>query len=576
MHINKVDITFLLIALAVVLITVSGQSSRSPYARLQSTNFFKSQPEQLSAEDQSKLAQQIALGVLQLSQQLTERTLASTTNKFEVLSPLSVASALQLALLAAKGQTYDELIQVMNYGNYSPRFIHQEFSEILNDLKLNKHSPKRDKVKWRENANEQYLQSTQRFEDHQTNYEHHKIEVANGIFVQNDVNIRGAYKDAVQNVYKSEVKSLNFRDAPSDASQQINDWVNEKTHGKIKQIVPPVMNPNTRIVLANALYFKAQWQTSFFEGATKPKKFFPYGRSRTDDYIMADLMAHGGYFPHYYDPETNVEILGLPYKQNCTTMYIILPKDSNMDRIKEVQKQLTAEKIEDLIDKMTVKSAVMLFPKMHLKSGYHFKSDLQELGVKSLFEQDKSDLSLLSEGEVKMKNRNETFVFPQDPLTRMGKRNKRDITYKVPSENKKSSLPLSIKDFFNRKRIIKSSKGKKNNKRTKRDAIDSLSKLDQLRNLNLINPQLFADEVIHKVDLTINEKGTEGGASTLVTINRSTTVVFRVDIPFMFLIRHDPTKIPLFYGVVFQPPATDEVNEDCEKMLNNEDENSNS
>jgi hypothetical protein len=309
-------------------------------------------------------------------------------------------------------------------------------------------------------------------------------------------------------------------------------WVDRKTHGKIKQIVPPVMNPSTRIVLANALYFKAQWATSFIEGATRPKKFFPYGRGRADDFIMADLMAHGGNFPHHFDPETNVDILGLPYKQNCTTMYMILPRDSSIDRIKRVQKELTAEKIEGLIEKMTIKPAVMLVPKMHLKSSYHFKTDLQDLGVKSLFEEEKSDLSLLTEersennlcpgvkGQCPMKKKpiNDTIIYPtldtmiyENYMRSLGKRTKRDVTYKVESEKKKSPTPLSIKDFFNRKRIVKGSHGKKTQKRSRRSANSPLFRLDELRNNNnLPNPHLFADEVIHKVDLTINEKGTEG------------------------------------------------------------------
>jgi hypothetical protein len=64
----------------------------------------------------------------------------------------------------------------MNYGNYSPRFIHQEFGEIIRDLKLNTLNPKRNQVKWRETANEHYIQGNARFEDQEPNYSHHKIE----------------------------------------------------------------------------------------------------------------------------------------------------------------------------------------------------------------------------------------------------------------------------------------------------------------------------------------------------------------------------------------------------------------
>lgn len=263
------------------------------------------------------------------------------------------------------------------------------------------------------------------------------------------------------------------------------------------------MNPNTRVVLANALYFNAGWQQTFFEKVTMPRKFFPNGRDKTDDYVMFEAMAGGGDFPHYFDQESQVDILGMPYKQNCTTMYVLMPRSSSTTKIKEIQRELTAEKIEKMIENMMIKPAVMLFPKMHLKSGYYLKPDLEDLDVKTLFNAAESDLSLMIDYKVL----NDTIQYPEYNETMTRKR--RDVTYKAESENKKSSSPLSMKDFFNRKRIVKNSHGKKN-KRSKRDVEDSLVKLDDLRNIKLKNPHLYADEVIHKVDLVVNEKGTEG------------------------------------------------------------------
>lgn len=55
---------------------------------------------------------EIALSVLDLSQRLTQNIISKSTNKFEVLSPISIASALQLALLGAHGKTFNELMDV--------------------------------------------------------------------------------------------------------------------------------------------------------------------------------------------------------------------------------------------------------------------------------------------------------------------------------------------------------------------------------------------------------------------------------------------------------------------------------
>lgn len=253
-------------------------------------------------------------------------------------------------------------------------------------------------------------------------------------------------------------------------------------------------------------------------------------------------------------------------------MYVILPKHSSTDKLKAAQKILTAEKIESMISKMVIKTAVILFPKMHLTSGHCLKSVLQELGLNTLFDPVASDLSVLSEGVIDSKQpprsptlqnapQNATFdaseqlIFGRMSSEGSKKKTKRDVSYKTESESSKQVGPLTIKDFMLRKRIVKKSLGKKL-KRSKRQFTPfSAERLDAIRHhKNLKNPQLFAEEVIHKVDLTVNEKGTEGGAATAITLNRSgTNVVFRVDTPFMFLIRHDPTHVPLFYGVVYEP-----------------------
>uniref|UniRef100_A0A182QID8 Serpin domain-containing protein n=1 Tax=Anopheles farauti TaxID=69004 RepID=A0A182QID8_9DIPT len=66
--------------------------------------------------------------------------------------------------------------------------------------------------------------------------------------------------------------------------------------------------------------------------------------------------------------------------------------------------------------------------------------------------------------------------------------------------------------------------------------------------------KLFIDQMKHKIFLDVNERGTEGGAVTITAMERSLPpVTFRVRGPFLLAIRHDPTKMLLFYGAVFDP-----------------------
>ncbi|XP_026825769.1 leukocyte elastase inhibitor B isoform X2 [Ooceraea biroi] len=79
--------------------------------------------------------------------------------------------------------------------------------------------------------------------------------------------------------------------------------------------------------------------------------------------------------------------------------------------------------------------------------------------------------------------------------------------------------------------------------------------LDALRNsASLTNPGLFADEVLHKVEMDVTERGTEAAATTGIILDRTGNQKRLVaDRPFLFFIRHDPTKLVLFWGTVNAP-----------------------
>lgn len=80
--------------------------------------------------------------------------------------------------------------------------------------------------------------------------------------------------------------------------------MNENTHGKIKEIIPGSTNPETRVILANALYFKAEWQETFIDGATGWKNFYPNGRDDNKTVVSVELMAHGGKYRHEFVMKT--------------------------------------------------------------------------------------------------------------------------------------------------------------------------------------------------------------------------------------------------------------------------------
>ncbi|XP_062546438.1 serine protease inhibitor 28Dc-like isoform X2 [Armigeres subalbatus] len=563
-----------------------------------------STPENLAAVSQSvtNLAQKISLAI------------ANPKSKTEIFSPVSIAGALSLLLLGSGGATRDELINVMGFQNSRLSFtdIHKSFGRLFQDLVSNEPAQNVN-IPWRANDKcnnydydeEDYVQQKpsspqrgRRDTDATTPFDlySHEIQMANGLFVDNSFLLNPNYERFAKGVYQAEVETLEFSQRADDATHQINSWVDRNTHGKIPEMFSAPLGSNTVMVIASALYFKALWEQMFIEGGTRPRDFYPEGRNQSA--IKVDMMAHGGCFPYYESSELDARILGIPYKNNLTTMYIIKPNNSNRSVLLDLIAKLKADVLDEMISKMKQVTAVILFPKMHISSTLNLKKTLKNLNVRSIFSAPKSNLSLISGDDNRMMRpavnlpiyNNKIPAKPNDFTDRLvvsryqnesssentqtgnpttadlpttiettvativedeedtptgipvsseqppTKRQKRDVSYKVPSEVKNKPEPLTSKDFFAKKRIVKTTPGKKSHR--------------MRRNVQ----NLFVSDAIHKVDLEINERGTEGGAATAISLNRSgTSAVLRADEPFLIVIRNDKTKLPIFYGAVYDP-----------------------
>jgi serine protease inhibitor len=66
---------------------------------------------------------------------------------------------------------------------------------------------------------------------------------------------------------------------------------------------------------------------------------------------------------------------------------------------------------------------------------------------------------------------------------------------------------------------------------------------------------LYISEVLHKAFVDVNEKGTEASAASAVAMSRGMgqSPIFQADHPFLFLIRHNPSRSILFLGRVMDP-----------------------
>ena len=87
--------------------------------------------------------------------------------------------------------------------------------------------------------------------------------------------------------YQEGVRQFDFRHAPEAARNTINNWVEDQTKHKIKDLLPPgSVTTDTRLVLSNAIYFKGLWESPFKKEVTKEAPFTPLGGKE----VMVQMM----------------------------------------------------------------------------------------------------------------------------------------------------------------------------------------------------------------------------------------------------------------------------------------------
>lgn len=273
--------------------------------------------------------------------------------------------------------------------------------------------------------------------------------------------------------------------------------MNTKTNGKIKKIVEEVRS-DTSLIILSALYFKALWhRDDIAVSAARAGTFYPDGQQGQRVLNTSFISMGVQDVPYYVSKEYDCKIIGLPYEDRQSQMYIIIPNQSSRQNLIEFQSNLSADKIQELISKTEKRSGDVFLPKFHIESTVDLVPILNKLGVKSMFTQGISELSL-----------------------------------------------------------IKSS-GDKTTENKPKTGESSLKYLDELRNQTIANPGLYATSAIHKVVIDVDEKGTEGGAVTSIAISplslNTADIFVRCDTPFLFLIKHEKSNLPLFYGAVFEP-----------------------
>ncbi|XP_058611819.1 leukocyte elastase inhibitor-like [Onychostoma macrolepis] len=279
-------------------------------------------------------------------------------------SPLSISAAFSMVYLGARGETSDEMAKVLSFSSVSD--VHSHFETLTSTIN-------------RPSAS--YI-----------------LKLANRLYGEKTFSFLPEYLDSTLKLYHADLQAVDFIGASDESRQLINKWVEEQTENKIKDLLKPGMVTGmTRLVLVNAIYFKGNWMHTFKARETKEMPF----KINQNESRPVQMMYQNKKLPFRYIPEYELQVLELPYKQEELSMLILLPDETQdgSDPLLKLESELTLDKLLDWTrrDKMATQMDIRVhFPKFKLEVESSLSEILQEMGMSSVFQETKADLTGMS------------------------------------------------------------------------------------------------------------------------------------------------------------------------------------
>uniref|UniRef100_A0A2K6NX82 Serpin family B member 8 n=1 Tax=Rhinopithecus roxellana TaxID=61622 RepID=A0A2K6NX82_RHIRO len=212
-------------------------------------------------------------------------------------SPMSISSTLAMVFMGAKGSTAAQMSQALCL--YKDGNIHQGFQSLLSEVNR---------------TGTQYL-----------------LRTANRLFGEKTCDFLPDFKESCQKFYQAELEELSFAEDTEECRKHINDWVAEKTEGKISEVLDAgAVDPLTKLVLVNAIYFKGKWNEQFDRKYTRGMLFKTNEEKKTVQMMFKEAKFKMGYVDEVY-----TQVLELPYVEEELSMVILLPDDDTDLAVKE-------------------------------------------------------------------------------------------------------------------------------------------------------------------------------------------------------------------------------------------------
>jgi serpin B len=212
-----------------------------------------------------------------------------------------------------------------------------------------------------------------------------QLNIANAVWAQQDYAFLPDYLDLLALNYGAGIHLADFVTQAGPVAKEINRWVSNETNDRIQDIVDPsALDAMTRMVLVNAIYFKADWMDQFDANDTEKAPFYLLDGSD----VQVEMMSNDMYIP--YVRGENYQAIELPYEGGTAAMDIIVPDEGQFTAFEAA---LDWQTVEDIFSSLQPVDVQLEMPKFTFRSQFALVDQLAELGMVDAFNPGLADFS---------------------------------------------------------------------------------------------------------------------------------------------------------------------------------------
>jgi serpin B len=273
----------------------------------------------------------------------------------QIFSPASIAVALDMTYAGARGETAEQMARVLHVDAAENEAFHEAAGNVL--------------ASWNDPDRDAYT-----------------LAVANRLFGEQTFRFEQPFLDMTASTYGAPFEPMNFRTGFEPSRVAINDWVAVQTRDRIRDLIPPnAITPDTRLVLTNAVYFLADWESGFESQATYPQAF----HVSPANVVQAPMMHQSANFRYAEVP--GAQILEMPYRGREVAMTVILPRGD----LGTLERSLNEEQLAQWIAALGEQRVDVALPKFRIApaDSTALGGHLRAMGMPLAFDDVRADLT---------------------------------------------------------------------------------------------------------------------------------------------------------------------------------------